>query len=116
MPSGGGGASVEEEKERLMAQGKYYGAGEGPPLEELDDAWSGYLCWAQTEGGHEMKMTWLGRDGYFETARVAIEMAVTLLFDKDKLRVKGGVLTPTVAGGDHLIARLIRGGMVLLPN
>lgn len=27
----------------------YYKAGEGPPLEELDDAWSAWFLWSQTD-------------------------------------------------------------------
>merc|ERR1719296_458025 len=110
---GGGGASVEAEKEALKAQGKYYGAGEGPSLEELEDAWCGYFTWAQSESGHQTKLSFRGRDGYFETARMAIETACTLLFDFDKLRFRGGVLTPTVSGGEHLLKRITRSGMVL---
>ena len=30
------------------AKGVYYGAGEGPPLEELNDAWSAWFVWSQT--------------------------------------------------------------------
>jgi len=107
---------VEAEKERLMAQGTYYAEGEGPPLETLDDAWTGYFMWAETEGGNEVKMSMIGRDGYFETARAAIEMAMCLRFDYDKLSFKGGVLTPTVAGTTNWASRLIDSGLVLRMN
>lgn len=109
----GGGASVEQEKANLEASGKYYGAGEGPALEDLEDAWVGYMMWAKSENGHESFMSFVGRDGYFETARMAVETALTLVFDYDKLRFKGGVLTPTVAGGEHLLKRLLNGGMTM---
>lgn len=111
---GGGGASaaanVEAEEAQLKAAGKYYGAGEGPALEDLEDAWTAYFMWARSENGHETKMSFVGRDGYFETARMAVETALTLVFDYDKLRFKGGVLTPTVSGGEHLLKRLLRTG------
>lgn len=108
----GKATSAEGEKEALKAQGKYYeNTGEGPPLEDLMDAWVGYFSWAQSEGGHEIKHTMLGRDGYYETARVSIEMALTLVFDREKLPFQGGVLTPAVAGGTYLIQRLIDSGM-----
>merc|ERR550534_341544 len=110
-PKGGGGVGVEAEKAALMAAGKYYGQGSGPPLEELDDAWTGYFLYAETESGREMKASWVGRDGYFETARVAVEMALTLRFDWDKLSFKGGVLTPTVSGGVALAQRMIASGI-----
>lgn len=118
MGAGGGGgggpsagASVEAEKAALEAQGKYYKEGEGPPLEDLDDAWVGYFLWCESEKGHELKCSFVGRDGYFETARVAIEMALTLRFDFDKLPYRGGVLTPTVSGGNFLAERMIRSGV-----
>jgi len=106
-----GGVGVEAEKERLMAEGAYYAEGDGPPLETLDDAWTGYFIWAESEGGHEMKASIVGRDGYFETARAAIEMALTLRFDYDKLPFKGGVTTAIVAGGTPWASRLIDSGM-----
>lgn len=33
----------------FQAKGVYYKAGEGPPLEELDDAWSAWFLWSQTD-------------------------------------------------------------------
>lgn len=33
----------------------YYKAGEGPPLEELDDAWSAWFLWSQTDTSAEPK-------------------------------------------------------------
>jgi len=109
---GGKGKSVEEEKKRLEEEGRYYGAGEGPPLEELDDAYTVYQMYAESTNGHELKYTMMGRDGYYETARVAIETALTLLFDRDKLPFKGGCLTPTVAGGQYLVDRVVNSGIV----
>jgi len=108
---GGAGGSVEAEKKALEAKGVYYGAGEGPPLEELDDAWSAWFVWAQTEKGHEVRCDFIGRDGYFETARIAVETAMCLVFDREALPFKGGVLTPAVACGEALAQRLINSGV-----
>merc|ERR1712137_1089446 len=109
---GAGGVSVEAEKGALIAAGKYYKEGEGPPLEDLADAWVGQLVSVESEAGHECKCSLIGRDGYFETARVAVEMAMCMAFDyKDKLPFKGGVLTPAVAGGMSLMTRIIGSGM-----
>jgi len=108
---GSAGTSVAAEAEALKAAGRYYGQGEGPSLEDLDDAWIGIFMWAQSEKGHELKCSFIGRDGYFETARVAVETAMCLAFDKEKLPFKGGVLTPTVACGTHLVQRIIATGM-----
>lgn len=101
--------SVEDEKRALQAKGAYYKEGEGPQLEELDDAWTGYFMWAETANGHEVKCSFVGRDGYIETARVAIETAMCLLFDK--LPFRGGVLTPTVACGESLLRRMVAGNL-----
>merc|ERR1719436_2255474 len=76
------GPSVGGEKEMLEQQGKYYKQGEGPPLEELADAWIAMFLYAQSTGGKEKKCSFVGADGYYETARCAIEMAMTLRFDK----------------------------------
>ncbi|CAE7827113.1 DRG2 [Symbiodinium sp. CCMP2456] len=108
---GGAGGSVEAEKKALEAKGVYYGAGEGPPLEELDDAWSAWFVWAQTEKGHEVRCDFIGRDGYFETARIAVETAMCLVFDREALPFRGGVLTPAVACGEALAQRLINSGV-----
>mmetsp|Transcript_98163 Transcript_98163/g.174754 ORF Transcript_98163/g.174754 Transcript_98163/m.174754 type:complete len:534 (-) Transcript_98163:116-1717(-) len=108
---GGGAVGVDAERAALEAKGQYYGAGEGPPLEELDDAWVGWFLWAQTEKGHEIKCDFIGRDGYFETARVAIETSMCLIFDREALPFKGGVLTPAVACGTSLAQRIIDSGV-----
>lgn len=108
---GGGGVSVEAEKAMLEAQGKYYKEGEGPPLETLDDAWTGYFLYAESATGNSIRCSMVGRDGYFETARVAVETAMCLRFDNDELPFQGGVLTPTVACGDALFKRILDTGV-----
>merc|ERR1719469_229690 len=105
------GPSVADEKAELEAQGKYYKQGEGPPLELLTDAWGGFFMWAQTTSGRELRCSQLGNDGYFETARCALEFAFTVRFDYDKLKHKGGVINAVVAGQEHYARRLIRSGL-----
>lgn len=105
------GPSVAEEKEQLEAAGKYYQQGEGPPLETLTDTWTGYSMWTQTTSGKELKNACFGNDGYFETARCAVEFALTCRFDYDKLKHKGGVLNSVVVGQEHYAKRLIRSGL-----
>eukprot|EP00747_Dinoflagellata_sp_TGD_P166955 gnl/TRDRNA2_/TRDRNA2_190573_c0_seq1.p1 gnl/TRDRNA2_/TRDRNA2_190573_c0~~gnl/TRDRNA2_/TRDRNA2_190573_c0_seq1.p1 ORF type:complete len:513 (-),score=117.16 gnl/TRDRNA2_/TRDRNA2_190573_c0_seq1:113-1651(-) len=107
--SAGGG--VGEEKARLEAEGKYFKEGEGPPLETLTDAWTGFFVWVETENGHDLKCAFVGADAYFETSRIAVEMAMTLRFDHDKLPIKGGVLTAVAAGNTFLAQRLIKSGV-----
>lgn len=75
-------------------------------MEELESAWCGVFMWGQSEKGNEVKLSMVGRDGYFETCRVAVETAMCLRFDRDKLQFQGGVLNTTVACGTHLLKRL----------
>mmetsp|Transcript_47337 Transcript_47337/g.101947 ORF Transcript_47337/g.101947 Transcript_47337/m.101947 type:complete len:519 (-) Transcript_47337:54-1610(-) len=102
--------SVEEEKAALEASGKYYKQGEGPPLEELTEAWIANLMWAQTTSGKEIKASYCGNDAYFETSRAAVEWAMTVRFDYDKLPHKGGVLNAAVSGQEPYAKRLIGSG------
>eukprot|EP00929_Paragymnodinium_shiwhaense_P062369 TRINITY_DN31141_c0_g1_i1.p1 TRINITY_DN31141_c0_g1~~TRINITY_DN31141_c0_g1_i1.p1 ORF type:complete len:561 (-),score=128.92 TRINITY_DN31141_c0_g1_i1:152-1696(-) len=104
------GKSVEEEKKQLQESGKYYKEGEGPPLEELESAWVGYFLHCESENGHEVKCSFVGRDGYFETARIAVETAMCLRFDRERLAFKGGCLTTTAACGECLLKRLVNSG------
>jgi len=68
-------------------------------------------AWAETTGGHQARCGIVGRDGYFETARCAIEMAMTLRFDKQSLPIVGGVLNATVVGQTWYADRLINSGL-----
>lgn len=53
-----------------------------------------------------------GPEGYTTTALMALDCALTLLQEQDKIAVKGGVLTPGAAfGNTNIIARLIDHGM-----
>lgn len=104
------GPSVADEKAALKEKGLYFQQGSGPDLGQLEDAWIGMNCWAQTVGGHEARCGLVGRDGYFETARCAVEMAMTLRFDKQSLPVVGGVLNATVVGQTWYAERLINSG------
>jgi len=106
-----GATSVDEEKKKLEKAGKYYGVGDGPPLESIADAWSQYRFYGETPSGKTFKMSIRGQDGYYETARVAIELALCLRFDRLQLQYKGGALTPAVAGGTHFAKRLLDSGL-----
>lgn len=116
MAAMAGGASVAAtstsgEKEQLEQAGKYYKQGDGPMLEDLDGAWTGVFLWAQSTSGHEARCSLIGRDGYFETARCAVETAMTLRFDHGELPHKGGVLNAAVAGQTWLARRLVDSGV-----
>merc|ERR1712127_100692 len=105
------GPSVGSEKELLEQQGKYYKQGEGPPLEELSDAWIANFMYAESVTGETLKCSLVGADGYFETARCAVEMAMTLRFDKAELPHKGGVMSAASCGQKWYANRLINSGI-----
>ena len=57
-------------------------------------------------------------DGYDETARVSVETALLLSCKRDELPFVGGVLTPSVAGGQALIDAVSKTGITfeILPE
>eukprot|EP00933_Yihiella_yeosuensis_P015237 TRINITY_DN13361_c3_g1_i1.p1 TRINITY_DN13361_c3_g1~~TRINITY_DN13361_c3_g1_i1.p1 ORF type:complete len:572 (+),score=132.44 TRINITY_DN13361_c3_g1_i1:175-1890(+) len=83
----------------------------GPSLEDMSDAWTGFFLHAESANGDQEKCSFVASDGYFETSRVAIETALCLRFDRSQLPYQGGVLTPSAAGGTHLVERLISRGV-----
>merc|ERR1719362_683671 len=85
---GAHGVPVAEEEEKLRAEGK----SDDPMLEDLADGWAGYFLQAETVTGNEAKCSFVGADGYYETARVAIETALLLRFERERLPYTGGVL------------------------
>lgn len=105
------GVSVDSEREALEAKGQYYKQGEGPPLEELADAYTTFAMYTEGERGSVVKCGLVGCDGYYETARCAVEMAMTCRFDKGQLPHKGGLLTAAVCGQQWYAQRLIQSGV-----
>jgi len=110
-PIGQYGMTLEEEEAMLKSEGREFKEGEGPSLEDMSDAWTGFFLHAESTAGNEVRCSFVGNDGYFETSRVAIETALTLRFDRQKLAFKGGVLTPSAAGGGALVDRLVSSGV-----
>ena len=113
-----GSTSTKAEEERLKKEGKYYGPGEGPPLDDLFEigVYSLYHGVGITESGKKVCWSIKGRDGYFETARMAVEAALAMSESGDELRsgsesVRGGVLTPGIAGKHVLFDRIRAAGM-----
>jgi len=120
MQKGGAGAdaskglqnvSASSEKEQLEKAGKYYKQGEGPPLEDLDDVWIAWQMFCETEGGHYVRNAAMGKDGYYETARTAIETSLALVYDYDKLSMKGGCVTVASLGAEVVFARILNSGI-----
>lgn len=110
-PIGQYGMTMDEEDTMLRSEGKEFTEGEGPAVEDLADAWSGFFLHAESVNGNEVKCSFVGADGYYETSRVAVETALTLRFDRSALSYKGGVLTTSAAGGSSLVGRLIESGV-----
>ncbi|CAL1164545.1 unnamed protein product [Cladocopium goreaui] len=111
VPFGQHGMTLDEEMQMMKLKNKEYRTGEGPPVEDLEDGWAGYFLYAESTDGREERCSFITDDGYFESARVAVEMALTLRFDRERLQHRGGVLTPSVAGGTNLLERLIKSGV-----
>jgi short subunit dehydrogenase-like uncharacterized protein len=104
--------SVEDEKKMLQEQGKFFKQGEGPDLDSLSDAWVSHWCEVISESGKRQKAAFCGGDGYFETARAAVETAMCLRFDHDKLQIKqGGILTAASTCGTTVVQRIINSGI-----
>merc|ERR1712232_1025469 len=110
-PIGQYGMTLEDEESMFKSDGREFKEGEGPEVQDLSDAWSGYFLYAESTSGNQVKCSFVGGDGYYETSRIAVETALTLRFDKSKLPFKGGVLTPSVAGSTCLVERLIKSGI-----
>ncbi|CAJ1432328.1 unnamed protein product [Effrenium voratum] len=109
-PFGQYGITLEEEL-KMTNQGKGFRAGEGPLVEDMSNTWTGYFLHAESVDGHQDKCSFIASDGYFESARIAVETALTLRFDRARLQFRGGVLTPSAAGGTCLVERLIHTGV-----
>jgi len=105
------GMSLEEEESLYKSTGREFRDGAGPALEDMGDTWSGFFLYAESASGNQAQCSFIGSDGYYEAARVAIETARTLRFDRKKLPFKGGVLTPSTAGARCLVGRLIDSGV-----
>lgn len=102
---------VSGEKEVLESSGKYYKQGEGPALEDVGEVWISWLIYVESVSGHVQRNCIQGNDAYFETARCAIESCLSVVFDYDKLPVKGGSVTITACAAEPLAKRLINSGM-----
>jgi len=106
------GAPHNEAMEELEASGKFFPLGEGPALEDMS-AWNGFHLAAESSSGNSAKCSFVGADGYFESARVAVEAALAVRLDRDQLPYKGGVLTTSAAGGARLVDRVVESGVKL---
>jgi short subunit dehydrogenase-like uncharacterized protein len=107
---------VAAEKAALEAAGKYFGQGQGPALESLNDAWMCFQVWVESVSGHRAKCSICGNDPYFETARCSIEACMVHLFEYDSLPIKGGVLTLASNAAEPTMRRVIASGLKWKPD
>jgi short subunit dehydrogenase-like uncharacterized protein len=85
--------------------------GNGPTDEEMARAWF-KLRFIAESGGRVVQTEVSGGDpGYAETSKMLAESAMCLALDRAALPAVSGVLTPAVAMGELLLARLQRAGL-----
>jgi short subunit dehydrogenase-like uncharacterized protein len=102
------GAQVKPIRNQML---KFRKPGEGPDEEARAKHWF-RLTFFGTSGNERVKATVSGGDpGYGETSKMLAESALTVLYNYDKLNVKGGVTTPAGALGEHLMKRLQAAGI-----
>lgn len=111
MPVGQSGIPFNKEIHQLRHKGKLFSEGEGPQVDDMAEAWTGFFFYGETPTGNSQKCSFVCGDGYQEAARMAVETAMTLRFDRDKLQFSGGVLTPSSACGGPLVERLVDSGV-----
>ena len=82
--------------------------GEGPTQEAIENGYFNIELFGKSNGENaekiRVKVTGDGDPGYGATSKMLAECAVSL--SKDDLDDTGGVMTPSVAMGDHLLNRL----------
>jgi short subunit dehydrogenase-like uncharacterized protein len=88
---------------------KLKSSGEGPSAEKRDSSWFRVRFSAQADGRRIRTEVSGGDPGYGETSKMLGESALCLAFDE--LPERAGQLTPAVAMGDALLARLQSAGI-----
>lgn len=86
-------------------------SGEGPSADKRARSWFQVTFRGKATSRSVLTRVSGGDPGYGETAKMVSESALCLAFDRDKLPLHVGVLTPAVAMGDALIARLQAAGI-----
>lgn len=86
-------------------------SGKGPSEEQIQRSWFKFRLVAEC-GGRVLHTEVSGGDpGYGETSKMLAESALCLATDRASLPEASGVLTPAIAMGDLLLARLQRAGL-----
>lgn len=86
--------------------------GDGPTPEQIAQGSYRVTFVATTSDGRMVAEARGGDPGYGETAKMVGESALCLTLDRAQLPARTGVLTPAVAMGDRLLARLRKAGLV----
>ena len=86
-------------------------AGQGPSREARQEAWFKVVIQAQSSQDFIQVEVSGGDPGYEETAKMLAESALCLALDTPENALKG-VITPAMAMGGNLIARLQRAGLI----
>jgi len=107
----GSATSSKKEEEKLKKENKLYKLGEGLDYDRRKAMWAEYYFSAETVDGAKIRTVVKAGDGYEETARMSVEMALLCSTRREKLPFQGGVLTPSVAGGDLLVDALAASGI-----
>ena len=90
---------------------KWKASGDGPDAAEREANHFKVTFIGQSEGKRIVTRVSGGDPGYGETSKMLAESALCLALDRDRLPDAAGILTPAVAMGDLLIARLEKAGI-----
>mmetsp|Transcript_17457 Transcript_17457/g.31497 ORF Transcript_17457/g.31497 Transcript_17457/m.31497 type:complete len:524 (-) Transcript_17457:93-1664(-) len=107
------GKLQSQEKQELQETGLVFEEDQGiagPAIDAMEQ-WNAFFLAAWSSAGNEARCSFVTNDGYFECARMAVETSMALLYNRSQLPFRGGVLTPSAAGGTILVDRLLRSGV-----
>ena len=99
-------------REAMRNEGRLPRQGEGPSAAQRAKGWFKFIFVGEAEDGRKLVTSVAGGDpGYNETAKMAAECALALIYNFDNCNavlqgVHGGCVTPAFAFGDALINRL----------
>ena len=105
------GAQVKPIRKMML---NFRKSGEGPSAEERAGHFFRLTFYAESMDSQRKVKTYVqgGDPGYTETSKMPSESALTLLTHYHELKTQGGVVTPAMALGNHLVARLQAAGIV----
>ena len=87
-------------------------SGSGPNKLKRETHWFNIKLFAKSENKSIITTIKGGDPGYGETAKFISEMGLCIINDYDNLNLKKGVITPAMCGGDLMIKRLQKSGII----